>query len=223
MARRSVRITLLNNTPFTLTWLASNRCHGIWTDPWIPPRLIAPQSQGTWQTESSGIGTGTEAWVKYLLTNNGVDFMTGQSCVPELVFIHWDNPFIWSPHLEPVQKSVGTVDVPPPCDDDGSGSGTFPPVAGTNPPGCRHELFVAGIAGSGISNVTWWDAIVNWPALLGLTVLGEADVNLQFTLGLRAVGSVGQTIRTLYDGHQGLRPLAQTAGRLNFRALFNMQ
>jgi hypothetical protein len=214
MARRSTRITLLNNTPFTLTWLASNRCGGIWTEPWTPPRQIPPKTQGAWQTESSGLGTGTEAWVKYLLEN------TDGPCLPELVYIHWDNPFIWGPHTQPLDKSVGTSDVTPPCD--GTTSGTFPPVAGTNPPECRHELFVAGIAGAGISNVTWWDAIVNWPALLGLTVLGAADVNLQFTLGLRAVGSVGQTIRSLYDGRQGLRALARTAGRSSFRALFNM-
>jgi hypothetical protein len=223
MPRRSTRITLLNNTPFTLTWLASNRCHGSWTDPWIPPRQISPKTQGAWQSESSGIGTGTEAWVKYLLNNNETDFATGQPCLPELVYIHWDNPFVWGPHTKPVpDHTVTTSDVTTPCDDGGTTSGTFPPVAGTTPQGCRHELFIAGVSGAGISNVTWWDVIVNWPALVGLTVLGAADVNLQVTLGLRAVGSVGQTIRSLYDGRQGLRSLARTAGRSSFRALFNM-
>jgi hypothetical protein len=223
MPRRSTRITLLNNTPFTLTFLASNRCHGDWTDPWQPPSRIPPNTQGAWQSESSGIATGTEAWVKYLLNTTDSDFATGQPCLPELVYIHWDNPFVWGPHTKPIpDHTVGTSDVTTPCDDGGTTSGTFPPVGGTTPQGCRHELFMAGMSGAGISNVTWWDVIVNWPALLGLIVTGEADVNLQLTLGLRAVGSVGQTIRSLYDGRQGLRSLARTAGRSSFRALFNM-
>ncbi len=222
MPRRSTRITLLNNTPFTLTFLASNRCHGDWTDPWQPPSQIPPNTQGGWQSESSGIATGTEAWVKYILNNTDSDFATGQPCLPELVYIYWDNPFVPNHDTKPIKFQVGTSDVTPPCGADGATSGTFPPVGGTTPRGCRHELFMAGMSGAGISNVTWWDAIVNWPALLGLTVLGEADINLQFTLGLRAVGSVGQTIRSLYDGRQGLRSLARTAGRSSFRALFNM-
>lgn len=218
MPKRSIRITLLNNTPYMLTWLASNRCHGQWTDLWTPPRQIPPHSQGAWQTESAGVGTGTEAWVKYLLEN------TDSPCLPELVYIHWDNPFIWpdSDVKKREKHSVGTSDVPTPCDPDGTTSGTFPPVAGTNPPGCSHEVFRAGITGTGISNVTWWDAIVNWPVLLGLTALGEADINIQYTLGLREVGSVGQTIRSLYDGRQGLRALALTAGKLSLKELFNM-
>src|SRR6266704_1539419 len=154
MPKRSIRITLLNNTPFTLTFLASNRCHGDWTDLWHPPSHIPPKTQGAWQSESSGgIATGTEAWVKYILNTTDTDFATGQPCLPELVYIHWDNPFIWASDTKPLEKSVGTSDVTPPCDNDGATSGTFPPVAGTNPPGCRHELFVAGVVGPHISNV----------------------------------------------------------------------
>jgi hypothetical protein len=60
--------------------------------------------------ESSGLGTGTEGWVKYQLSNPG--------CEPELVFIHWNNPFVWDRDTKPMDFSVTTTDVTPSCDAD---------------------------------------------------------------------------------------------------------
>jgi hypothetical protein len=92
MPKRSTKITLSNNTDFTLALIANGAqlCHGKWTDGWPPPPALIPsKTHGSWQSESGGdipiignIATGTEGWVKYVLTPTP----------PELVYIHWDNP-----------------------------------------------------------------------------------------------------------------------------------
>jgi len=63
---------------------------------------------------------------------------------------------------------------------------------------------------------------MNWPTLLAFTVLGDADINLEFTIGLRLAGSVDQTIFSFYDGSQGLRSLAGAAKQPSLRTLFRM-
>jgi hypothetical protein len=218
MPKRSTRVTLSNNTPFQLTLLdsriASNDpCHGSWTDGWRPTSQIAPRSRGAWQSESSGIGTGTEGWVKYLIGS-------GAPCPEELIYIHWDNPFVWVGSTNPIDFSVGTSDITPPCNSD-IGVRGFPGTQ-VSPPGCRHELFGAGASGGGLQGVTWWDALMNWPALLAFTILGDADVNLEFVIGLRLAGSVDQTIFSFYDGTQGLRSLVRASKQASLRALFRM-
>ena len=70
--------------------------------------------------------------------------------------------------------------------------------------------------------MTWLDAVMSWPVLLVFTELGDADVNLQFTLGLRKAGSVDETIFSFYDGSKGLRSLASTAQQSSLRKLFHM-
>jgi hypothetical protein len=70
MAKRSVQITLSNNTGFLLQMVdrqlaANDPCGGIWTDGWRPSFQIPPTTHASWQTESSGITTGTEGWVKW--------------------------------------------------------------------------------------------------------------------------------------------------------------
>jgi hypothetical protein len=138
MPRRSVRVTLSNNTPFTLKLIdpriaTEDPCHGNWTDvSWRPPQQIAQKSHGAWQSESAGIGTGTEGWVKYQIENTDADLKadpTGRTlCLQELVYIHWDNPFIWDPlgHTKPIDFTVSTTDVTPPCNSDGSGRAADP-------------------------------------------------------------------------------------------------
>jgi hypothetical protein len=219
MPKRSTRVTLSNNTPFTLTLLdpaisSNDPCHGSWTDGgWRPPSQIQPQTHGAWQSESSGIATGTEGWVKYLID-------PGSPCPQELIYIHWDNPFVWSSDTKPIDFMVSTSDVVPPCNSD-IGKWSFP-GSGVSPWGCRHELFGAGVSGGGLQGVTWWDAVMNWPVLLAFTILGDADVNLEFIIGLRLAGSVDQTIFSFYDGSQGLLSLASTAKQPSLRTLFRM-
>jgi hypothetical protein len=224
--RRSVRITLSNNTPFNLTLVdpsiaSTDPCHGNWTDGgWRPPPVIAPKTHGQWQTESSGLGTGTEGWVKYVIENTDFDSRTVTRCPQELVYIHWDNPFVWN-NTNPIDFTVSYSDVTPPCDAD-KGVWTFPSHGEGSSPNCRHELFGAGVSGGNQGGVTWWDAVANWPALLVFTVVGDMDENLEFIIGLRQVGSVDQTIFSFYEGSKGLRALANTAKISTLRRLFRM-
>jgi Aegerolysin len=82
MAARSTLIRLHNRTPYTLRRIDANLDHGAWTDPHEPPPAIAPGSIVLIESESSGIGTGTEGTFRYASDGGG-----------ELYF-HWDNPFV---------------------------------------------------------------------------------------------------------------------------------
>ncbi len=198
MAKRSVRITLSNNTEFDLKLLASDLGGGEWTDPWQPPQVIHSKTHGGWQSESGGIMTGTEGWVKYVTDT------TGTSCPQELVYIHWNNPYIWAEDTKPIDWKVSTSD--------------------GGPDTCPHELFGYSASGGGPpwQGVTWWDLAVNWWALLGLSALGQNDLNLEFIIGLRQQDSIRQTIFSFYDGSKGLRSLASTAKQPSLRKLFHM-
>jgi hypothetical protein len=221
MAKRSTRVTLSNNTSYPLMFLGSaGPCHGKWTEGgWNPPDQIQSKEAGAWETQSDGFLTGTEGWVKYLIATRD------PRCAQQLVYIHWDNPFVWSGHTNPIDFQVSNSDIKPPCDSD---KGVWGVPGGFSPGGvnqiqaCQYELFPAGASGSGISNVTWWDVLVNWPVLLGLTVLGQADINLEFIVGLRQKGSVDQTIFSLYDGKKGLRAITDAANQPSLRKLFRM-
>ena len=50
-----------------------------------------------------------------------------------------------------------------------------------------------------------------------VTVLGELDINLVFTLGVRLKGSIRQTVGTL-----NIRASSQAKGQPSLRALFHM-
>jgi hypothetical protein len=221
MPRRSTRVTLSNNTDLTLTRVAAVLCHGAWTNDIEPPTSIAPKSCASWEAESSGVATGTEGWVKYQVNNAGV------TCVPELVFIYWDNPFVWSTSTRPIDRSVTTSDVTPPCSaDDGKwdGAGSVFPHGGKNPPDCAHSLVGVAARGNNQGGISWWDVVVNWPALLGLTVLGQIDINLEFTLALRRSDSLRETVFTspCVAAVDSIRAVSEGAKQPSLRALFHM-
>jgi hypothetical protein len=221
MPRRSTRITLSNNTRLDLELVGTaGPCHGSWTNDISPPQRIGPKSCGSWEAESSGIATGTEGWVKYEVQN------TGEGCVPELVFIYWDNPFVWASSTRAIDFSVTTADVTPPCDEDrgrwDAGGSVFP-HGGINPPSCTHDLIGVSAGGHPQSGITWWDALVSWPALLGLTVLGQMDINLEFTLALRTRDSLVETIQATPCVSVGtLRQISERARQPSLRTLFHM-
>jgi hypothetical protein len=220
MPRRSIRITISNNTTFDLKLIGkASPCHGIWSDGSEPPDLIKSKTHGTWQSESSGIATGTEGWVKYAIGN-----------LADVVYIYWDNPFIWGKSTIPLdllskdkpqtRSLVAVTNVTPPCDTDQERGSQFE-FRGTP----SYELFPAGASGpfeKGSSGITWTDAVFNWPVLAVFNVLGLLDINLGFTIGLRAKGSVDQTIYSFYAGSKGLRALARMAGQSSVRTLFNL-
>lgn len=57
--------------------------HGEWTNPWQPPEIINPQSDGEWRSESNGVLTGTEGSIRFSIGN-------GQN---KSVYVHWNNPY----------------------------------------------------------------------------------------------------------------------------------
>ncbi len=215
MARRSTQITLVNNTSLTLSLISNARpCHGIWTAGAGAWQQIPGNAQTSWQTESSGVATGTEGWVKYLIEGG------------EEAYIYWDNPFVWDNNTNPYYSDVRTTDVTPTCDADvGSGGSGFSGVSGSGTP--SHELFLAGATGGGL-DPAFRDPVVMllWPpqdiGFLIATVTGQADINLGFTFGLRTKGSVGETIHHFYDGSKGLRALVNQSGQHSLRKLFRL-
>jgi hypothetical protein len=242
MPKRSTRITLSNNTLFTLTLVGSAQlCHGKWTAGWQPPPAhIQSKTSGSWQSESGGdipiigdIATGTEGWVKYEITA-GPASADGPP-TPELVYVHWDNPYVWAGGTNPCEFSVTTNDKPPkslPCNSDQAvwSGGTFGGVATA----ATNEIFIAAASdgqghsfdfGTGPVGEAWdFAAAVIWPPVWVVFIQDlQNDINLDITLGLRAVGSVDQTIFAFYDGRKGLRALARTAGQPSLKKLFSLR
>lgn len=98
MPVRTFRVFLSNNTDFPLIRANHHLCHGEWTSSdWEPPPVIDPKTERGWQSESDGIATGTEGWVKY---RRGVppEVIPGGTPPPptlaETIYIYWDNPFL---------------------------------------------------------------------------------------------------------------------------------
>jgi hypothetical protein len=88
MPVRSVEVSLTNLTPYDLTLMNSGLNHGAWTPGWTPPPTIPglqvgqQPSVGKWLSESDGIGTGTEGYVRYQI-----------GPTDSSLYFHWDNPF----------------------------------------------------------------------------------------------------------------------------------
>jgi len=235
MPKRSTRITLSNNTPYKLSLIGAEGmgqdgpCHGCWTDTpngkWQPPNPILPKTHGSWQSESCGIDTGTEGWVKYEIQNTDIDFSknlpNGVPCGSQLLWIAWDNPFAWD-NTTPIYAHVYDVDVTVPCGNNAIWS--FPRPGSSAAQICNCETFMAGVNSNDpfIRSVDWNLAIITWPVLEGLTFLGAGDINLEFTIALRQVGSVDQTIASFYDGSKGFRSLTTRAGQSSLRKLFHL-
>lgn len=220
MPKRSVRVTLSNNTDYSLILHSYGLCHGVWTEGWMPPKVIEKKKHGAWQSESAGVGTGTEGWIKYGIYD-GLGRADDGKAHGNLVYVAWDNPFILSDKT-PLDFGTRTSDnIEPPC---GADWGNDPGQASlSNAAKPAYDLFPAGAKGLTNHGVTFWDVIVLWPYVGYLTVFTpELDINTEFTLGLRMKGSVDQTIFSFYDGSKGLRTAAKEANVSSLRRLFRM-
>lgn len=208
MARRSTKITLANNTQFVLTLLDKSLDHGKWTTE--PPSQIEPRTVGVWESESKGIGTGTEGWADYVIQNTDSDNMTGEQCSKERVHTYWDNPMVWKGGTTAIDHNIARWE-----------EELSAPTVYTK--SCKHEDFDAGSKGHAFS-VDWFGAyIIPGPIPLGLlTAVGGADNNLEFTIGLRKVGSVKETLLSFYDGRKGLLSLARRAKQQSLKTLFHL-
>jgi hypothetical protein len=204
------------------------------------PAGIASNEILTWSSADSefSIGKGTEAWVKYTVEGPDYDVPSepGQPAPSygELLFLHWNNeydpssseiPLVAEMRLSEVNSSTpGGV----PCE---QGEQTTPwPQFGVTP-SPRRMTQVIMVSNSGPNSpptFSWgssgagpaFDVFLGWPFLLGDALVDlERDVNWSFTLVLREVGSVAQSIRHLHDGKQGLRALAVQAHQPSLRKL----
>src|ERR1700722_12368213 len=232
MSKRSVQITLVNNTPFVLTEYEEWICHGSWSNvtgsppptispsPLSLPATVQPNAMVQWTSQDAedGIFVGTEGWAKYTCPQP----LDSSDPTSELVWIHWDNPYVWSSRTNPIDFKTSLSDVSVPC---GSSSGWPPSSPGTFSnivPGTKLATQLFGVSSSGSGPPAWdwgssgagpvFDVIVDWQGLLVQGLIdAEHDINLTFTLGLRQIGSVNQSIRHFYDGSKGLRALSVKA------------
>lgn len=232
MPLRSVQITLVNNTPFALTEYRAGLCHGGgWSG--VPPTTVPSNMQVEWQSQDGRRLTGIEGFVKYTCPQAA---FTGDGTPPpstsELVYIHWDNPYIWGKHTNPIDPRTSVSNVSAPCGGDVSWPGGTGGTFGTITPGKSTvtQLFAVSNNGSGPNfnfgtgpvgvGFTIWFA---WPAYLTDALIAvEHDINLEFTLGLRMKGSTRGSINHFYDGSQGLRALAVQAQQPSLRQLFKL-
>lgn len=80
-AARSVDVIIVNTLDKDLILIGKGLDHGIWSDDMDPRQVIRAGQQGACGSESKGIMTGTEGWVKYNIADN-VDFT-----------FRWNNPY----------------------------------------------------------------------------------------------------------------------------------
>ncbi len=87
MAARSTRVRLENRTghPFNLQLVTAGLSHGIWVTE--PPTIIG--DYGLWESESSGLFTGTEGHATYQIETVDGDVLGSLS-------LSWDNPYVGS-------------------------------------------------------------------------------------------------------------------------------
>lgn len=245
MATRSVQFTLVNNWILPLTQYQNNICHGFFAT--NPPETINPSTTGEWLAQDDSPSfEGTEGWVKYTCPQTG-----GQNPTDELVFIYWDLPyFIFDgsgSEMGPsfpydFKTTVSDVDINPGsnggfyCDTGGAlawpgtldnivaGTETVTTLSiittpGTNPPTYNPESDIASPTHGVITVMV--DLAVVWPAVYELFTLTD-DINLSFTLTLSQKSSVGQKMRHVYDGRNGLRALAVAAHQPSLRKVFGI-
>ncbi|MEV0413186.1 Crystal protein ET79 [Streptomyces sp. NPDC050448] len=80
-AARSTVVRVINNSGTLLARTGAGLSHGIWTGNNLPPSLINPGANTSWESESEGVMTGTEGYANYTMAGGGT------------VSIRWDNPF----------------------------------------------------------------------------------------------------------------------------------
>ncbi len=274
MAKRSVTINLVNNTPYYLQHYWEAVCNGSWgptngTPPPGPaapnasmPNVIPPNSLTSLSSADAqfSIGKGTEAWIKYSI------LCTPPLAGANLLYIHWDNPYVWAnndpPNSDPIVASCvilseGIFNKPyanlpngEPCQQQptpwpagSTGSVTASGLTGTQGYGVAAGQTITPAAtqicdvvtvtnsASGPPTFSWgtsgagpaFDVVLGWPELIATRVIDlETDVNLDFTMILRSIGSIGQSIGQVYDGAKGLRALATQQGQPSLRKLFAM-
>lgn len=117
MPARVFRYTLQNTiTGHTMRLEAHSLCGGCWTPGgWRPPDSIASGARGGWQSESCGIMTGTQGWVKYRLNRDSDGANRG------LVYVYWTNPYLG---VTRGKWGIAGQNIVADCDEDAPGAGS---------------------------------------------------------------------------------------------------
>jgi len=221
MAARSVQIQFTNATDFPLNLIASHLCHGKWTnDGAKPPQQVAARSMVSWESQSDGILTGTQGWVKYKLAPS-----SGNN---EQVLVSWDNPYVPATGTPWIVPSESIYNISPPCGNDSTG-GFASKGPSSFPDTTMFQTVVTG-AGTG-PNTDAFDLLKLFGVLafsgaafleaVGLAIfdLSGTNVILSFSLQVEQKGSVAQALPLNYDRSKGLRPLATEAKTSSIRKL----
>ena len=85
MAARSVSVSFTNKSDVVLVTGGTSLLHGVWTTE--PPARIEAGQTVAWESESSGVATGTEGTAYYDVEGLGIGSRS---------LFHWDNPFVGS-------------------------------------------------------------------------------------------------------------------------------
>jgi hypothetical protein len=195
MPERSFRV-LINNASSSLTLQKTfdHLCGGDWTPAWSPPQTINPGQAGQGlQSESAGIATGTEGYVKY-------DVVSGSGKMG-MIYVYWDNPWYGNTHF---RFDEDTSDIFPDCDFDipagGSGFPSPKPTGFSLVP----ISYAHGEAGGG--DITGLGDLINYvPGPVVFLGLLGIDKNPTLTLELRET-DVSPQFQDL--GAKSLKPMS---------------
>jgi hypothetical protein len=144
MSVRAFNVLLWNNSGVTITKTFDHLCHGDWTPLLSPPNSIPANTEVKFRSESSGIATGTEGYVKYAIPS----FDRNNNPTQDELYIYWDNPFVGNTQG---RAQVSTADIQPDCDFDKTGGSQFPPLPS------RFEIYHYQAAGPGGSLEPFWE------------------------------------------------------------------
>ncbi|KAI9752832.1 MAG: hypothetical protein M1835_001063, partial [Candelina submexicana] len=84
-SKRSTQVNVKNDSDAELRRIWAELQGGEWTT--RPPFQILPGSTGVWQSESDGVGTGTEGFVRYRIYFRG-------AATDGVLELHWNNPYL---------------------------------------------------------------------------------------------------------------------------------
>jgi hypothetical protein len=207
MSARAFKVELTNGSGHPLTKSFDHLCGGDWTPSLRPPDSIADAQQVAWRSESSGVGTGTEGYVKYSIEGVG-----------DTVYIYWDNPFLFGETH--AKGGVSTTDVEPDCDFAKSAGSSFPAPS-------NFEIFqsapvsegTGGPAGSAFG-------LVGEIGLAPIVVFGslgiQEDALISLTLSAKARNVRSFALRRRFDPSKGIRSLVLATGGKSLKSTMGL-
>jgi hypothetical protein len=204
MSARAFKIELLNVSGSHLTKTFDHLCGGDWTPSLRPPDSIPPGNRVVWRSESSGIATGTEAYVKYRIDSFG-----------DTVYIYWDNPFFGVTHAK---GQVSTQDVEPDCDFETSPGSSF------SPPPSKFEIFQDFAAGGpgGPAGLGLMAEIPFAPVIIFGTVGIQEDAFISLAVAPKPSSLRSFSLRRGVDPSQGIRSPMLAAGSNSLRSIMGI-